>query len=61
MADNERSGFPGPDDGRPLIVEKVPWASIVVPWGIDAMRKTVRSGTLGCVVFGMHIQSPGSK
>src|SRR5215472_5973765 len=49
-----------PMTGGPLLVEKVPWASIVVPWGIDAMRKTV-CGTLGSVVFGMHIQSPGSK
>src|SRR5262249_22986038 len=51
----------GPMTGGPLIVEKVPWASIVVPWGIDAIRKTVGSGTLGSVVFGMLIQSPGSK
>src|SRR5215467_6186562 len=52
----------GPMTGGPAVGgEKVPWASIVVPWGIDAMRKTVRSGTLGSVVFGMHIQSPGSK
>src|SRR5262249_15147788 len=47
--------------GLPLTVEKVPWASMVVPWGIDPMRKTVGCGTLGSVVFGMDIQSPGSK
>src|SRR5215467_12716225 len=51
----------GPMTGGPLIVEKVPWASIVVPWGIDAMRQTVRCRTWGSVVFRLHTQSPGSK
>ena len=33
--------------GPPLTVKKLPWASMVVPWGMDAMRATVspRGGT----------------
>src|SRR5436853_5153505 len=33
--------------GPPLTVKKLPWASMVVPWGIDAIRATVspRGGT----------------
>src|SRR5580704_12324481 len=46
--------------GLPSMMDEVPWASIVVPCGIDAMRVTV-GPSRGSVVAGMAIQSPGSK
>ena len=46
--------------GFPLIVVAVPWASIVVPWGIDAMRTSV-TPSAGSVVKGTIIHNPGSK
>src|SRR5580704_15934859 len=46
--------------GFPVVVEKVPWASTVVPWGIDAMRATV-APSAGSVVTGTDSQIPGSK
>ena len=45
--------------GFPLTVDEVPWAAMVVPWGIDAMRTTV-GPSAGSVVAGTAIQSPGS-
>src|SRR6266516_642580 len=46
--------------GFPAMVDEVPWASRVVPWGIDAMRTTV-DPSAGAVVAGTAIHSPGSK
>ena len=46
--------------GFPAMVNEVPWASTVVPWGIDAMRATV-APSAGFVVGGTASQSPGSK
>lgn len=46
--------------GFPATVNDFPWASIVVPCGIDAMRTTVASSA-GSVVTGTAIHSPGSK
>src|SRR5215471_6154659 len=46
--------------GFPAAVDEVPWASTVVPCGIDAMRTTV-GPSAGSVVCGTAIQMPGSK
>ena len=46
--------------GFPAMANEVPWASTVVPWGIDAMRTTV-APSVGSVVVGTASQSPGSK
>src|SRR5450755_1510924 len=46
--------------GFPAAVDEVPWASIVVPCGIDAMRAMV-APSAGLVVGGTASQIPGSK
>src|SRR3954462_8152666 len=46
--------------GAPAIVVAMPSALIVVPWGMDAMRATVR-GSFGSVVLGMVSHIPGSR
>ena len=38
----------------------LPWATIPVPWGIEAIRTTV-GGSGGAVVFGTVAQMPGSR
>ena len=47
--------------GGPAAVVEVPWARIVVPWGIDAIRVSDGVGTAGSVVAGTLSQIPGSK
>ena len=46
--------------GFPVTVDDFPWASIVVPCGIDAIRTSVPP-SCGSVVAGTAIHSPGSK
>src|ERR1700712_2147040 len=46
--------------GPPATVKKVPCASMVVPWGIDAIRVSV-GPSFGLVVDGTMIQMPGSR
>src|SRR5215813_9860403 len=46
--------------GPPALVWAVPWSRIVVPCGMDASRATVR-GSLGSLVCGTVIHTPGSK
>jgi hypothetical protein len=49
-----------PMTGFPALLVNVPWASIVVLWGIDAMRANV-APSAGVVVAGTLSQIPGSK
>ena len=46
--------------GASLLVTTIPRASIVVPWGMDAMPATVLP-SFGIVVAGTPSQMPGSK
>ena len=46
--------------GGPAIVKAPPWATMPVPWGMDAIRTTV-GGSFGAVVFGTVAQMPGSR
>ena len=43
------------------MVTIVPWALIVVPWGIEASRAKVDSRASGCSVGGTISHSPGSR
>ncbi len=45
--------------GGPAKDVEVPWATIVVPCGIEAMRASV-GPSAGLVVAGTNIQRPGS-
>jgi hypothetical protein len=46
--------------GPPLTVNVVPWALIVVPYGIEAIRANVGADSTGCTVGGTITHSPGS-
>ena len=46
--------------GPPATVKEVPWASMVVPCGMEAMR-TIVAPSSGTVVAGTLSQTPGSK
>ena len=54
MSTGFRIGLPGTE------VNNVPWATIVVPCGIDAIRAKV-TGSFGVVVAGTLNHIPGSK
>ena len=47
--------------GAPAFEPDVPWASMVAPCGIDAIRASDAAGTAGLVVGGTLSQIPGSK